>query len=73
LFCPWPISRVEAIVEGRNGFLKTHRSYLVNIRHVKGFQRDGDRAFCLIGNDRGNSIPVSRSRIGEVRQALRLA
>ena len=73
LFCPWPISRVEETLKGRNSFLKTHRSYLVNIRHVKGFQRDGDKAFCLIGNLRGDSIPVSRSRIGEVRQALQLA
>lgn len=73
LFCPWPISRVEETLKGRNSFLKTHRSYLVNIRHVKGFQRDGDKAFCLIGNLRGDSIPVSRSRIGKVRQALQLA
>lgn len=73
LFCPWPISRVEETLKGRNGFLRTHRSYLVNIRHVKGFQRNGDKAFCLIGNDRADSIPVSRSRIGEVREALQLA
>jgi NO-binding membrane sensor protein with MHYT domain len=73
LFCPWPISRVEETLKGRNSFLKTHRSYLVNIRHVKGFQRDGDKAFCLIGNLRGDSIPVSRSHIGKVRQALQLA
>ncbi|MEN8197910.1 MAG: LytTR family DNA-binding domain-containing protein, partial [Pseudomonadota bacterium] len=73
LFCPWPISRVEETLKGRNSFLRTHRSYLVNMRHVKGFQRNGDKAFCLIGNDRADSIPVSRSRIGEVREALHLA
>jgi NO-binding membrane sensor protein with MHYT domain len=73
LFCPWPISRVEEALKGRNRFLRTHRSYLVNIRHVKGFQRNGDKAFCLIGTDRSDSIPVSRSRIGEVREALQLA
>lgn len=73
LFCPWPISRVEEALKGRNSFLRTHRSYLVNIRHVNGFQRNGDKAFCLIGTDRSDSIPVSRSRIGEVREALELA
>ena len=75
LFCPWPISRVEEALRGKVGFLRTHRSYLVNIRHVKGFQRNGDKAFCLIGTDtdRAGSIPVSRSRIGEVREALELA
>jgi NO-binding membrane sensor protein with MHYT domain len=73
LFCPWPISRVEETLKGKNSFLRTHRSYLVNLRHVKGFQRNGDKAFCLIGNDRSDSIPVSRSRIGKVREALQLA
>ena len=73
LFCPWAISRVEETLKGRNGFLRTHRSYLVNIRHVKGFQRNGDTAVCLIGDGRADGIPVSRSRIGEVREALRLA
>lgn len=73
LFCPWPISRVEETLKGRDGFLRTHRSYLVNMRHVKGFQRNGDKAFCLIGNENAGSIPVSRSRIGEVRAALQLA
>lgn len=73
LFCPWPISRVEETLKGRNCFLRTHRSYLVNIRYVKAFQRTGDKAFCLIGTDRADSIPVSRSRIGEVREALQLA
>jgi NO-binding membrane sensor protein with MHYT domain len=74
LFCPWPISRVEESLKGRNCFLRTHRSYLVNIRHVKGFRRNGDKAVCLIENAaRRQGIPVSRSRIGEVREALRLA
>lgn len=73
LFCPWPISRVEETLKGRDSFLRTHRSYLVNMRHVKGFQRNGDKAFCLIGNGRAEGIPVSRSRIGEVREALQLA
>jgi NO-binding membrane sensor protein with MHYT domain len=73
LFCPWPISRVEETLKSRDGFVRTHRSYLVNMRHVKGFQRNGDKAFCLIGNENAGSIPVSRSRIGEVRAALQLA
>lgn len=73
LFCPWPISRVEATLKGKSCFLRTHRSFLVNIRHVKGFQRNGDKAYCLIDNARQDGIPVSRSRIGKVREALRLA
>lgn len=72
LFCPWPISRVEETLE-RSSFMRTHRSYLVNLRHVKGFHRDGDKAFCILANRRQDNIPVSRSRIAMVREALQLA
>lgn len=71
VFCPWPISRVEMeLLDG--AFIRTHRSYLVNLRHVRGFERDGDKAFCLIGEASDAKIPVSRSRIQEVRRALGL-
>ena len=71
VFCPWPISRVEMeLLDG--AFIRTHRSYLVNLRHVRGFERDGDKAFCLIGEASDAKVPVSRSRIQEVRRALGL-
>ena len=53
-------------------FIRTHRSYLVNLRHVRGFERDGDKAFCLIGEASDARVPVSRSRMQEVRRALGL-
>lgn len=71
VFCPWPISRVEMeLLDG--AFIRTHRSYLVNLRHVRGFERDGDKAFCLIGEASDARVPVSRSRMQEVRRALGL-
>ena len=70
-FCPWPISRVEEAV-GVDDFIRTHRSYLVNLTHVSGFKREGDKAFCFVNNAEDLRIPVSRSRISDVQDALGL-
>jgi NO-binding membrane sensor protein with MHYT domain len=76
LFCPWSISRVATTLD-QPSFIRTHRSYLVNIRHVSGFKQQGDKAVCVIddagADGGGTSIPVSRSRVASVREALGLA
>jgi len=71
-FCPWPISRVAEAV-GVGEFIRTHRSYLVNLSHVSGFRREGDKAFCFVNNSDDLRIPVSRSRISDVQNALGLS
>jgi DNA-binding LytR/AlgR family response regulator len=70
-FCPWPISRVAEAV-GVDDFIRTHRSYLVNLAHVSGFRREGDKAVCFVNNKEDLRIPVSRSRISDVQDALGL-
>jgi diguanylate cyclase len=70
-FCPWPISRVETSLR-TPPFIRTHRSYLVNLAHVSGFKQSGDRAFCFLGDASGTPIPVSRGRVADVRRALGL-
>lgn len=72
LFCPRSISRLSDELEAR-GFLRTHRSYLIATGHIAGFEREGDRAYCLIDSPDAPRIPVSRSRIKDVRSALSLA
>lgn len=71
-FCPWSISRVEKAIEN-SLFIRTHRSYLVNLKHVAGFKREGDKAFCFLEGMDEVRIPVSRSRMSEVQRALGLA
>ncbi|WP_419904482.1 MHYT domain-containing protein [Kiloniella sp.] len=75
LFCPWSISRLEKQLNP-DDFVRTHRSFIVNKSQITGFRRDGDKAFCIVGNGAGNSngteIPVSRSRITELRKLLQL-
>ncbi len=49
LFCPWSLSKLEKAVVPAP-FMRTHRSFLVNLDHVSGFKRDGDKGFCLLGS-----------------------
>jgi diguanylate cyclase len=69
LFCPWPITEAEVRLAGA-GFLRVHRSFLVNPRLVTGFERRKDGGYCLTGT--GPRVPVARSRLHEVRKALGL-
>ncbi len=70
-FCPWPISRVEDHLDAEM-FLRTHRSYLVNVEHIAGFSKSGDKAFCVMDADDECRIPVSRSRVPQIKQILGL-
>ena len=71
-FCPRSISKLYSDLKAA-GFLQTHRSYLASIDHITGFERDGEKTYCVIDGAGGPRIPVSRSRIKTVRDALKLA
>lgn len=68
-FCPWSISKVEAHVAGHS-FLRTHRSFLVNLRHARAFQRKDDKAYLIVPAVKEPLVPVSRFHLAEVRRAL---
>ncbi|WP_350334665.1 MHYT domain-containing protein [Coralliovum pocilloporae] len=72
LFCPWSISVAEKRLPD-TVYLKTHRSYLVNISHVSGFERRKDNGACLFDHIESlKTVPVSRTRVNPVREALGL-
>ncbi|MHA6324376.1 MHYT domain-containing protein [Roseivivax sp. CAU 1753] len=72
LFSPWSISDAEARLTGE-GFIRCHRSYLINPRHVARFERRKDNGICHFADSAGlGPVPVSRSRLAEVRAALGL-
>jgi NO-binding membrane sensor protein with MHYT domain len=71
LFCPWSISEAEKRLTP--GFLRVHRSYLINPRLVTGFERLKDTGLCFFdGVEPAMKVPVSRSRLTAVREALGL-
>jgi len=69
LFCVWPITEATKRLLP-SGFLQTHRSYLVNPRHVKRFERSKDKGRCFFDATDLPPAPVSRSKLKETRDAL---
>lgn len=70
LFCPWSISELEDRVSDMN-FVKCHRSYLVNPRHVVSFERKKDTGVCHFEQSAPLDVaPVSRSFLKAVRERL---
>jgi DNA-binding LytR/AlgR family response regulator len=70
LFSPWSISDAEARLADL-GFLRVHRSFLINPRHVTGFERLKDAGQCFFGKTPAlGVVPVSRTRLTDLRRVL---
>lgn len=69
LFCPWSITKLEAYLSGAP-FMRTHRSFLVNMRHARAFQRKKDKAYLVVAGLSDSLVPISRSHVADVRRAL---
>lgn len=69
VFCPWSLSKLEGLLKG-TAFLRTHRSFLLNMEHATGFERQKDKAFVLVAGQSREAVPVSRSHMEDVRKAL---
>jgi hypothetical protein len=68
--CPWSISEAEARLAPA-GFLRVHRSFLVNPRLVTGFERGKDGGQVQLASAPGlGPVPVSRNRLADLRAAL---
>ena len=68
-FCVWPITEVDRRLE-RSGFIKVHRSYIVNPDRVDRFERSKDKGFCVFCSPVATKIPVSRSKLKEAQAAI---
>ena len=69
-FCSWSISEAEKRLAGQP-FLRTHRSYLVNLARITAFERHRDGGVCLFSGVRLlDRVPVSRTRVAAMREAL---
>lgn len=70
LFCPWSISDAARRLDGA-GFVRAHRSYLVNPGFVTEFRRTKDNGVLFFEEvDALAKVPVSRSRLSDVRDVL---
>ena len=71
MFCPWSVTVAEARLPP--GFMRVHRSWLVNLALVSAYERARDHGYCVMAGAAGlERIPVSRARIPAVLEALGL-
>jgi two-component system, LytTR family, response regulator len=52
-----------------NGFVRVHRSYLINLRHVDRIEHDMKDRYIAILSD-GNKVPLSRAGYQNLRESL---
>ncbi|MEX0349178.1 MAG: MHYT domain-containing protein [Paracoccaceae bacterium] len=69
LFCVWPVTEAAKRLVPV-GFLKTHRSYLVNPQRVARFERTKDKGRCVFDGEELPPAPVSRSKLKVIQDAL---
>ena len=69
LFCIWPVTEASRRLLPA-GFLQSHRSYLVNPRHVARFERTKDKGRCIFDGDNLPPAPVSRAKLKMIQDAL---
>ena len=71
MFCPWSVTVAEARLPA--GFMRVHRSWLINLALVSAYERAKDHGYCVMAGAPGlERIPVSRARIPAVLEALGL-
>ena len=53
-------------------FFRCHRSHIVNLRHVREIERDGDTLHLVFEKPELVRVPVSRTHARELREILGL-
>lgn len=71
LFCPWSISHMQKNLDSKD-FVRTHRSFLVNKHCIVGLKREGDKSFCVVGENPAFEIPIARANVNEMRKLLQM-
>lgn len=68
-FCVWPITEATKRLTPA-GFMKSHRSYLINPGKVSRFERTKDKGSLTFASDYVPKAPVSRSNLKDVENGL---
>ena len=67
--CSLPISEAEVALD-KTAFLRVHRSYIVALSHVNLMRKEGDGAVVELDGANPHLVPVSRTKIAEVKARL---
>ncbi len=71
VFCPWSVSAAEERLTPLTGFMRVHRSWIVNLALVTAYERSKDHGYCVMAGAQGlERVPVSRNRMAVLQEAL---
>lgn len=70
-FCGLPLSELEGRLDARS-FVRTHRGYIVNLRHARAVERLDGRAAFVMAAPGAPRVPVSRNRAEALKKRLAL-
>jgi PAS domain S-box-containing protein len=70
--CNLSLSDLEQRIQQPH-FLRVHRSYVVNMRFAKAFEKIDDQCHLVIDHGPGLRVPVSRANVPRLKQMLGLA
>lgn len=70
-FCGLPLSELEARLDARS-FVRTHRGYIVNLRHARAVERQDGRSAFVMAAPGAPRVPVSRNRAEALKKRLAL-
>ncbi len=70
-FCNLSIGDLEARLDPER-FMRVHRCFIVNLHAVASLEREGSKTLISLKGARRDPIPVSRSEVGRLREALGL-
>jgi DNA-binding LytR/AlgR family response regulator len=70
-FCGLPLSELEVRLDARS-FVRTHRGYIVNLRHARAVERQDGRAAFVMAAPGAPRVPVSRNRADALKKRLAL-
>lgn len=71
-FCNLSLGDLEERLD-RDQFLRTHRSYFINLHHAKTLEREGENYIVVMDGHKSPRVPVGRSRIPALKEALGLS
>lgn len=71
-FCNLALSDLETRLNPQQ-YIRTHRCHLINIRHAKRFKKVDDRYLVIMDDGKEDGIPISRSKVQELKQILGIA
>lgn len=70
-FCNLSLSELDKRLDNRH-FFRVHRSYVVNLRYAKAFEKDDEQCFLIMDHKDGIKVPISRNKVNTLKQVLGL-